>query len=205
MIFRQKFLDGIRAGVVTLAFRRWRRPSVKGGGTLLTAVGQLHITSVSRVEVDRISTADARHAGYDTREALLADLNARAEGEVYRIELGSLCADPRIVLRESPAEDHAALAELTRRLHRLDARAGGSPWTQRVLEVLRVHPGVRAGDLCKMVGQEKQPFKINVRKLKTLGLTESLEIGYRLSPRGVALLDSLRSQARDVLPGILPR
>jgi hypothetical protein len=205
MIFRQKFLDGIRAGVVTVAFRRWRRPSVKGGGTLLTAVGQLDITSVSRVALDRISTADARRAGYDTREALLADLNARTEGEVYRIELGSIRADPRIVLRESPPEDHTALAELTRRLHRLDARAGGSPWTQRVLEVLRTHPGVRAGDLCKMVGQEKQPFKINVRKLKTLGLTESLEIGYRLSPRGAALLESLRSQARDVLPGILPR
>jgi ribosomal protein S19E (S16A) len=28
-----------------------------------------------------------------------------------------------------------------------------------------------------------------VRKLKELGLTESLEVGYRLSPRGRALLD----------------
>jgi hypothetical protein len=26
----------------------------------------------------------------------------------------------------------------------------------------------------------------------TLGLTESLEVGYRLSPRGAALLDELR-------------
>ena len=30
------------------------------------------------------------------------------------------------------------------------------------------------------------PFKRNVRKLKELGLTESLEVGYRLSPRGEA-------------------
>jgi hypothetical protein len=35
---------------------------------------------------------------------------------------------------------------------------------------------------------ERLPFKANVRKLKALGLTESLDIGYRLSPRGEALL-----------------
>ncbi len=32
-------------------------------------------------------------------------------------------------------------------------------------------------------------FKTNVRKLKALGLTESLEVGYRLSPRGRAFLE----------------
>ena len=36
------------------------------------------------------------------------------------------------------------------------------------------------------------PFKLNVRKLKALGLTESLEVGYRLSPRGKSLLHRLR-------------
>jgi hypothetical protein len=64
MIFRQKFLDGIRDGTVTLAFRRWRRPSVRAGGTLLTAVGQLEIVSVGEVAMTRISDADARRAGY---------------------------------------------------------------------------------------------------------------------------------------------
>jgi hypothetical protein len=39
---------------------------------------------------------------------------------------------------------------------------------------------------------ETQAFKTDVRKLKGLGLTESLEVGYRLSPRGVALLAALR-------------
>ena len=33
-------------------------------------------------------------------------------------------------------------------------------------------------------------FKLNVRKLKQLGLTESLSTGYHLSPRGVAFLGS---------------
>jgi hypothetical protein len=49
MIFRQRFLEGIRDGSVTLAFRRWRRPSVRAGGMLLTAVGQLEIVSVDEV------------------------------------------------------------------------------------------------------------------------------------------------------------
>ena len=37
-------------------------------------------------------------------------------------------------------------------------------------------------------GRETQPFKLDVRKLKNLGLTISLEVGYRLSPRGEAYL-----------------
>ena len=35
-----------------------------------------------------------------------------------------------------------------------------------------------------MVGRETAPFKLDVRKLKNLGLTLSLDVGYRLSPRG---------------------
>jgi hypothetical protein len=53
MIFRQRFLEGIRDGSVTLAFRRWRRPSVRAGGTVLTAVGQLEIVSVDEVATTR--------------------------------------------------------------------------------------------------------------------------------------------------------
>jgi hypothetical protein len=63
------------------------------------------------------------------------------------------------------------------------------------LEALRSHPEVRAGDVCCLVGQEKEKFKLNVRKLKNLGLTESLGTGYRLSPRGESLLDYLRLEA----------
>jgi hypothetical protein len=72
-------------------------------------------------------------------------------------------------------------------MKRLDAHAE-KPWTRRALEVIRANPGVRAGDLCGLVNQPLDRFKPNVRKLKALGLTESLEIGYRLSPRGIAFL-----------------
>jgi hypothetical protein len=190
VIIRQRFLEGIQRGAVTLAFRRWRRPSVKSGGTLLTALGLLHIGDIKVVAVEDISNADARRAGYDSRESLVTELNEREEGSVYRIELGPLEADPRVALRKKGATG-SELQDLIVRLSRLDARAN-APWTRRVLELLQRHPARRAGDLCEMVGQDKPSFKINVRKLKALGLTESLEIGYRLSPRGEALLGKLR-------------
>ena len=127
---------------------------------------------------------------------MVGELNERNEGEVYRIELGKLEPDPRVALRERQA-DKTELQGLVGRLEKLDARSEEGPWTRRVLEIIDAHPAVRAGDLCNMAGQEKLPFKLNVRKLKTLGLTESLEVGYRLSPRGVALLDRLRRGAQD--------
>ena len=90
MLFRQRFLDGIRKGTVTLAFRRWRRPSVRAGSTLLTAARQLAIVSIEEVTMTAISDADARRAGYATRAELVTELRARAEGKLYRIELGAL-------------------------------------------------------------------------------------------------------------------
>ena len=195
MIICRRFLDGIQKGTVTLAFRRWRRPSVKSGGTLLTAAGLLHIGNIEIVAIADISSADAKHAGYDNRDSLVDELNERTEGEVYRIELGRLEPDPRIALRGRA--DTSELQALVGRLEKLDARSEEGPWTRRALEIIGAHPAVRAGDLCGMVGQEKLPFKLNVRKLKALGLTQSLEVGYRLSPRGVALLDRLRGGVQD--------
>jgi hypothetical protein len=191
VIFRQEFLAGIQKGSITVAFRRWRRPSVKSGGTLLTTVGLLHIRDVSLTSLESISNADVRRAGYESREALVEELTERSDGKIYRIELGALEADPRTALRKKRASE-SDLQDLILRLERLDGRSNGAPWTRRVLDLVHDHPARRAGDLCKMAGQDKMSFKLNVRKLKTLGLTESLEVGYRLSPRGAALLDELR-------------
>ena len=64
----------------------------------------------------------------------------------------------------------------------------GEPWTRRVLELIDARPETVAEDLAASLGMEKLPFKRDVRKLKELGLTESLLVGYRLSPRGRAYL-----------------
>jgi hypothetical protein len=189
MLFRQRFLEGIRDGTITLAFRRWRRPSVRAGGTLLTAVGQLDIVSVDDMAVARISDDDARRAGYASRDDLLNELTARTEGKVYRVELGALRPDPRVALRRTATLADEERHEIAKRLQRLDASAADGAWTRRTLEVIRAHPGRRAADLSELVGMEKLQFKTNVRKLKALGLTESLEIGYRLSPRGLVFVN----------------
>jgi len=188
MLFRQDALEGIRAGRITLAFRRWRRPTVRTGGTLMLPIGQLQILEVRQISEDEIAEEEAMRAGYASRQALRADLAGRTEGTLYRIELGALRPDPRIALRMRDSFSEEELAAIRGKLAKLDASAPGGAWTRRVLQLIRDNPAVRAGDLCKAVPMERLPFKANVRKLKALGLTESLEVGYRLSPRGEALL-----------------
>jgi hypothetical protein len=151
-------------------------------------IGQLRIVEVRRIAEDDITDKDARRAGYASRQVLLEELSGRAEGTLYRIELGALGPDPRIALRMRESLSDGELAALSGKLAKLDANAPGGPWTRRVLELIRDNPAVRAGDLCQAVHLERLPFKAYVRKLKALGLTESLEVGYRLSPRGEALL-----------------
>lgn len=187
MLFRQTDLAAIAAGEVTLAFRRWKRPTVKAGGTLHTRVGLLAIDAVEPIDPDAITRADARRAGFPDPAAARAAL--RGEGATYRIELHLAGPDPRIALRHDAALTDADRAEIEARLARLDRASHHGPWTATTLGAIAEAPGVRAADLAAQLGRERLPFKADVRKLKALGLTESLEIGYRLAPRGRAFLD----------------
>lgn len=194
-MLRNDVLERIRAGAVTLVFRRWQRASVRAGGSQLTQLGKLAIRRVDKVELEGISAAaaDARRAGYASREALLEELARRDAGDVYRIELGALEPDPRLALRERPAESDETEALLAQ-LARLDARSRSGSWTRRTLELIDSHPAVLAARLAARQGRETAPFKLDVRKLEALGLTESLDVGYRLSARGAALLAAWRAR-----------
>ena len=184
MLFRQDVLRRIGEGEVTLAFRRWRRPTVKAGGTLRTRVGVLAIDSVEVVGEQDVTEADARRAGAPDRDAVLGE--GPAERPLYRIEFRLVGPDPRIALRERSDIPAAERAEIDARLARLDAASRHGPWTAAVLRLIAERPGTRAPDLAASLGRETAPFKADVRKLKELGLTESLQVGYRLSPRGRA-------------------
>ena len=197
MLFRRDVLERIQRGDVTLAFRRWKRPSVRAGGTLRTAVGVVKIGTISEVPDSSITPAEANAAGYESVRILRAELDARPEGRVYRIELGYAGADPRIALRNEDTLTATDLAGIRKRLDRLDRACPEGSWTVAMLRLVASHEGIRAADLAARVGQEKEPFKINVRKLKNIGLTESLDVGYRLSPRGRCLLEALDKEARD--------
>ncbi len=187
MLFDQRTLAGVGSGAVTLAFRRWKRPTVRAGGTLTTAVGVLAIDEVVIVDREAISADQAARAGAESLGALLAELDRR-DGELYRVSFHLAGADPRHQLRERSEITADEAGELERRLARLDAASRHGPWTADVLRLIAERPGVRAGDLAEHRGQERLAFKADVRKLKALGLTESLDVGYRLSPRGRAWL-----------------
>ena len=60
------------------------------------------------------------------------------------------------------------------------------------MELIRQNPQRRAPDLAEIEGRETAPFKIDVRKLKGIGLTVSFAVGYEVSPRGAAYLERTR-------------
>ena len=183
-------LAGLAEGRIDLAYRRWEKPRVKAGGRQRTPIGVVGFETVEVVPRSAVTAAAARRAGFANRGDLLAFLDRRSPGRIYRIQLRVVGPDPRVALRDALPDD-AALAEIARRLARLDRASPHGPWTLAVLRIIAANPDRRAGDLAAEMGRERLPFKVDVRKLKELGLTESLPIGYRLSPRGAAVLAHL--------------
>jgi hypothetical protein len=189
MLFKQRFWKGLANGTVTVTFRRWKRPQAVVGRRYRTPAGLIEVDAVERVEAAGISERDVRRAGYRDRSKLLADLDRYGSGKpVYRIGFHFAGADPREELRRSDELAGDELAELTARLARLDRAGPRGPWTSTILRLIGERPGVRAAELAASMGRDRASFKLDVRRLKELGLTESLEVGYRLSPRGRALL-----------------
>lgn len=174
----------IAAGEVTLAYRAWSRPTVRAGGTLVCVAGQLSIDAVDPVDPAAITDEDARAAGAADADALRATLRLGPGRTTYRIALHLLGPDPREALRADADLDAEARADLDRRLDAMDRRAAAGPWTRRYLAAIAAHPAVVSTELAASLGEERQELKVRVRRLKALGLTESLEVGYRLSPRG---------------------
>lgn len=181
MLFKAGILDGIRTGDVTLAFRRWAKPSVRTGTTTRTAIGVVEITDMTLITQTQITERDALKAGFGSRSELLASLRD-GPGQIYRIELRLAGRDPRALLREvKPSATE--FRDLKARLDRMDA-GRDRPWTLPVLRLIAERPAQRAQDLADMMERDMRAFKADVRKLKELGLTESLDVGYRLSARG---------------------
>jgi hypothetical protein len=189
MRFEQRLRDGIADGAVTVMFRRWRRTQAVAGHRYRTGRSMIEVESVATVDPAAITDADAVRAGYPDAGALVADLRGEPDLPLYRIGFRRLHEpDPREVLAADAALSPTDVAELDRRLDRLDRASATGPWTAATLAAIAAHPATRAADLAAGLGRETLPFKVDVRKLKNLGLTRSLEVGYRLSPRGTAYL-----------------
>ncbi|MCC6619019.1 MAG: hypothetical protein IT341_08265 [Chloroflexi bacterium] len=186
-------LRGVADGTVDRAFRRWERPRVRPGGRQRTTVGVIGFTSVAVVERSDLTDADAHRAGHPSLERLLAFLDRCPDRPICRIGVELVGPDPRVALRDAvPGEGE--VADIARRLERLDRSSRHGPWTHAYLAAIGERPNTPAADLAASFGRRRQPFKLDVRKLKELGLTESLRPGYRLSPRGEAVLLALTSR-----------
>ncbi|PRB13303.1 hypothetical protein [Microbacterium sp. MYb62] len=186
MMLTDAVARGVASGSVTLAFRRWSRARVRPGDRFLSSAGIIEIVSIAETAAARITEDDARAAGVRTTASLLSTFRGQATDPVFRIGLAWVGPDPRIALAEDAELADADREEIDARLAGLDRSSAVGAWTRGALESIRDHPGVPAealrGDLPKDV------FKRSIRKLKELGLTRSLTIGYELSPRGHAYL-----------------
>ena len=191
MLIKDEVVEKIKSGEITVLFRRWSRPGAKAGGTQTTQGGVIGIDSVQVVTEDEITELDAREAGYGTKSNLLEKLAYR-DDPIYRMRVYFAGEDPRIALRDHDELDESDLAEIIAKLNNLDARSKRGPWTESYLQVIHDMPNTYSGLLADYLGLDIPSFKPWVRKLKALGLTESLHPGYRLSPRGEKVLAAMR-------------
>jgi hypothetical protein len=199
VLIKQTVLERIATGEIDTLFRRQKRPTVRTGGTLRTAIGMLDIVSIEAIDLDEITPDDAARGGFESVAAVVADLTQKPEGAFYRVRVRTGAVDPRDTLRAADRLTPTDLDEVRDRLDRLDAAGGRGPWTRTFLMMIRDQPHVRAPDLAASIGWETKPFKDNVRKLKALGLTISHNPGYELSPRGHAVVSALH-EAPDGAP-----
>jgi hypothetical protein len=191
----------IADGSVTITFRRWRRCQAIAGHRYRTPAGIIHVEQVDVVAAADITDVEALRSGFPSAAAVVSNLRGEESSPIYRIQFHAVDEpDPRAVLAASDELTADDRAEIDRRLDRLDHASSHGPWTRAVLECIAARPATRAPDLAASFGRETQPFKLDVRKLKNLGLTISLQKGYRLSPRGEAYLRGGSAAAKRRTP-----
>jgi hypothetical protein len=177
---------GLAAGTTTRTYRTWKRPQAKTGGRYAAGPVVLEVDTLERVEAITLTTADAVAAGEADLDALLRRLGDATV--VWRVDFHRV--DPPDAVA-APLGDQADLTPvdldaITARLDRLDRASPVGPWTRPTLRAIADRPGTVSTELAADLGRERFALKADIRKLKRLGLTESLIVGYQLSPRGRA-------------------
>lgn len=189
MQFEQRLRDGLRDGSITVAFRRWRRLQVVAGHQYRTGAGLVRAESVDTITPADITLALAKAAGYASIEAAVADLRGDPDLPLYCIRFRRLDnPDPRNQLAHAADLSADDVQAIGKRLARMDAASKRGPWTIAVLNQIASQPAVSSALLAPQLDWDRPDYKLHVRRLKELGLTLSLDVGYRISPRGAAYL-----------------
>jgi hypothetical protein len=194
MLFQRRFHEGIRTGQIACTVRIWQRLHVKLGGRYALGGGALVVDKIRETDLDDLTPSLARRCGFPSLADLLKTAKHGPGERVFIIDFhydGNATARPQ---PETGAVSAAELAELVQRLEAMDRRSKVGAWTLAALRAIEARPGVLAATLARSLGRRRDEFKRDVRKLKNLGLTFSLESGYRLTPKGKALLASMSSQ-----------
>lgn len=196
LLFQKRFLDGLVSGQVTLTFRRWDKPHVKAGGRYRChPIGVLEVTGLDRVRLADISESDAKKSGFASRADLLEYIRTGPGGdadddtELFRVELHHAGDGDRVEIALEDKLSPDDVETIRKKLERMDK---DQPWTAETFGLIDRYPRIAASQLAKKVGRETLPFKVDVRKLKKLGLTQSFEVGYEISPRGRAYLKAVK-------------
>jgi hypothetical protein len=194
MLFAGSDRDGVAEGRITTAYRRWAEARVVEGRIYRTNAGRIEIESVRQVNPDLIADNDADVIAADRQNA--KDVRRRLRGNedwpTFLVKFHLVEGpDPREELAASADLSPDELEDLKARLAKLDELSRHGAWTTDTLHLIQSKPAIRAADLAASLNRETPGFKLDVRKLKNLGLTYSLETGYELSPRGAAYLATL--------------
>jgi len=185
--------EGIAGGGISLVLRRWDVARAKPGGTQRTMAGTIRIDAVAEHPHDyRVTEGQARAAGYPDAATAQAELERRQAKHTYLISVSFLAPTSA---RRWPRTTHWPPLTSPRSRPASNASTPPSesgPWTRRYLRLVADNEAVRAPNLAAGEGLDVPRFKRRVRRLKELGLTISLGVGYRLSPRGRAFLEATR-------------
>jgi hypothetical protein len=199
LLFTADDHERVARGEVTVTWRLWKYSHVKAGGVYSTGFGFVAIEDVRHVRVFDVTDADAHEVGLDAAAALVDLARSHSGAKVapdsilYRVQFRHLGeSDPR------PPRPLPSLEQVTDRLARLDHTSPRGPWTLQALRLIEEHPREAARLLAAELRWDTAAFKVHVRKLKALGLTESCEVGYELSELGQSYVDTRLDRESDV-------
>jgi hypothetical protein len=184
MLFKQKHLEGIKAGNISLAFRKWKKLQVNADSLVKTSVGVIRINSTEKIDLNKITDEEAQKAGFSGAQSLIQLLENQKDGDIYRIEVAFDSENPETESNEKVSLDEEELETLKTELANLDKFSKIGKWTTKTLIAIQENPKMKAADLAVKARKEKEWLKLNIRKLTALGLTISHEPGYTLSPTG---------------------
>ncbi len=195
MQFTQDSHAAIADGSVTVTFRLWKRPHAKVGGRYTVGAAVIEVDTIEMIPFRAVTDADVRDAGAKDLDAL-RERAAHAgpiddDTLVFRIDFHVV--EDAVTRTPSPLDD-GHVARVIEKLDRMDGRSSRGPWTQQVLELIAENPETVSTELAADLDRPRPEFKVDVRKLKALDLTESLLVGYRLTPLGRLVADALRSR-----------